>query len=227
MNLLENFWGPFTADKFQKREALTPDTQPAEVIISPDTRRANRIPPGQSRTRKWPVLDAHGPPQLNLETWKLEVFGLVETPAAFSLAEFQQLPRVKVFSDFHCVTRWSRLGNLWEGVATRTLAERCGVQPAARFVVLHAYDNDWTTNLPAAMFLAEDALLADLHDGQPVSLEHGGPVRALVPQLYAWKSAKWIRAIEFVAHDRAGYWEDGGYHMNGDPWREQRFRWDG
>ena len=227
MNLLDDFFGPFTADKFQKGEPLTPAAQPAGVIISPDTRRANRIPPGQSRTRKWPVLDAYGPPQLKLEDWKLRVFGLVERPAAFSLAEFQQLPRVKVFSDFHCVTRWSRLGNLWEGVAARALAERCGVQAAARFVVLHAYDNDWTTNLPLAMFLAEDSLLADLHDGQPIALEHGGPVRALVPQLYAWKSAKWIRGIEFVATDRAGYWEDGGYHMNGDPWREQRFRWDG
>jgi DMSO/TMAO reductase YedYZ molybdopterin-dependent catalytic subunit len=231
MSLLEDFLnnplGPFTDDKFQKSELLTPDTQSAEVIISPDTRRANRIPPGQSRTRKWPVLDASGPPQINLATWKLEVFGLIERPAAFSLTEFQQLPRVKVFSDFHCVTRWSRLGNLWEGVATRTFAASCGLQPAARFVVLHAYDNGWTTNLPIEMFLAEDALLADVHDGQPISLPHGGPVRALVPQLYAWKSAKWIRAMEFVAHDRAGYWEDGGYHMNGDPWREQRFRWDG
>ena len=96
----------------------------------------------------------------------------------------------------------------------------------AKFVVCHAYDNGWTTNLPIEFFLAEDALLADAHDGQPISLEHGGPVRGMVPQLYAWKSAKWIRAIEFVAEDRAGYWEDGGYHMLGDPWREQRFRWD-
>src|SRR5689334_4337336 len=115
MSLLEDFLnnplGPFTDDKFQKGELLTPDTQPAEVIISPDTRRANRIPPGQSRTRKWPILDAAGPPQINLATWQLEVFGLIERPAAFSLTEFQQLPRVKVFSDFHCVTRWSRLGN--------------------------------------------------------------------------------------------------------------------
>lgn len=231
MGLLNDFLNkplePAKDNKIQPGEPASPNTQAPEVIISPDTRRAHRLPPGQSRTRKWPVLDAFGPPQFSLETWKLEVFGLVEKPAAFSLKEFQQLPRVKVFSDFHCVTRWSRLGNLWEGVATQTFAAHCSVQPAARFVVLHAYDNGWTTNMPVELFLAEDALLADLHDGQPISLPHGGPVRALVPQLYAWKSAKWIRAIEFVAQDRAGYWEDGGYHMNGDPWREQRFRWGG
>ena len=231
MSLLEDFLnnplGPFTDDKFQKGEPLRPEELPAEVLISPDARRADRVPPGQSRTRKWPVLDAYGPPQIDLNTWKLEVFGLVERPLSFSLAEFKELPRVKVFADFHCVTRWSRLGNLWEGVATQELARRCGVKGEARFVVLHAYDNGWTTNLPIAMFLAEDALLADTHDGEPLSLEHGGPVRAIVPQLYAWKSAKWIRGVEFIATDRAGYWEQGGYHMNGDPWREQRFRWDG
>lgn len=230
MGILEDFLnkpiGPFTDSKFQKGDPPTPEQQSADVIISPDTRRAKRIPPNQSRTKKWPVLDASGPPRLDLATWQLKVFGLVETPCTFPLAEFQALPRVKVFADFHCVTRWSRLGNLWEGVATRTLAERCGVKPAARFVLLHAYDNGWTTNLPLDMFLSEDALLADLHDGEPISVAHGGPVRAIVPQLYAWKSAKWIRGIEFLAEDRAGYWEDGGYHMNGDPWREQRFRWE-
>lgn len=230
MGILEDFLnkpiGPFTDSKFQKGDPPTPEQQLVDVIISPDTQRANRIPPNQSRTKKWPVLDASGPPRLDLATWKLEVFGLVETPLAFSLAEFQALPRVKVFADFHCVTRWSRLGNLWEGVATRTFAEQCVVKPTARFVLLHAYDNGWATNLPVDLFLSEDALLADVHDGEPISFEHGGPVRAIVPQLYAWKSAKWIRGIEFLAEDRAGYWENGGYHMNGDPWREQRFRWE-
>jgi len=221
------FNNPFNDEKYQAGDAPRPDSQSAEVIVSPDARRADRIPPGQSRTRRWPVLDAYGAPQIDLAKWRLEIFGLVDAPGSLSLAEFKQLPRVKVFSDFHCVTRWSRLGNLWEGVATRELAHMFGVRDEAKFAVLHAYDHGWTTNLPVEFFLAEDSLLADTHDGQAISPEHGGPVRAIVPRLYAWKSAKWIRGIEFLSADRAGYWEDGGYHMLGDPWREQRFRWDG
>lgn len=210
--------------KYQHAEPASPDAAAPGVVISPDTRRENRIPPGQSRTRKWPVLDAFGPPLVDLSQWQLKIFGLVKTPLTFSLAEFRQLPRVKVFSDFHCVTRWSRLGNNWEGVGTRELLTRAGVQASARFVVCHGYDNGWTTNLPLEDFLKEDCLLADLHDGESISLEHGGPVRGMVPQLYAWKSAKWICGIELVEQDRAGYWEQGGYHMHGDPWTEERFR---
>jgi DMSO/TMAO reductase YedYZ molybdopterin-dependent catalytic subunit len=212
-----------TDPKYQAGEVPSPDEQSEGVIISPDTRRGERIPPGQSRTRKWPVLDAFGTPQIPAGRWRLQVFGLVERPLLFSLSEFQALPRVKVFADFHCVTRWSRLGNVWEGVATRELLGRAGVQPEAKFVVCHAFDNGWTTNLPLADFLADDALLADTHDGQPIAADHGGPVRGLVPQLYAWKSAKWIRGIELIPFDRPGYWERGGYHMHGDPWQEQRF----
>jgi DMSO/TMAO reductase YedYZ molybdopterin-dependent catalytic subunit len=170
------------------------------------------------------VLDAFGTPQVDPDKWRLQVFGLVERPLVLSLAEFQALPRVKVFADFHCVTRWSRLGNLWQGVATRELLARAGIRPEARYVVCHGYDNAWTTNLPLADFLAEDALLADTHDGQPISPEHGGPVRGIVPRLYAWKSAKWIRGIELVMEDQPGYWEVNGYHLRGDPWTEQRFR---
>jgi DMSO/TMAO reductase YedYZ molybdopterin-dependent catalytic subunit len=170
------------------------------------------------------VLDAFGPPHIDLDHWSLRVFGLVERELTFGLQEFQALPRVRVFADLHCVTTWSRLGNVWEGVSTRELLGRAGVMPAAKFVVCHAYDNGWTTNLPLAHFLSEDALLADKHDGQSITIEHGGPVRGMVPQLYAWKSAKWIKAIELVAEDRAGYWEELGYHMRGDPWTEERYR---
>lgn len=212
--------------KYQSDDPPSPAEQPAGVIISPDTRRENRIPPGQSRTRKWPVLDAFGPPQIDLANWKLDIFGAVERPLVFTLAEFQALPRVKVFADFHCVTQWSRLGNVWEGVSTRELLNRAGIKPEAKFVICHGYDQGWTTNLPLADFLAEDALLCDLHDGEPISLEHGGPVRGMVPQLYAWKSAKWIRGIELSATDKPGYWERGGYHNHGDPWTEERF-WNG
>jgi DMSO/TMAO reductase YedYZ molybdopterin-dependent catalytic subunit len=204
-----------------------PPSAPEGAIISPDTRRANRIPPGQSRTPKWPVLDAFGTPRLPAaDKWRLKIFGLVDRPYELTLAEFQALPRVKVFADFHCVTRWSRLSNVWEGVSTKYLLDRAGIKPNAHYVVCHGYDNGWTTNLPLTDFLADDALLTDLHDGEPISADHGGPVRGMVPQLYAWKSAKWICGIELVEHDQAGYWERGGYHMRGDPWVEERFRTD-
>jgi DMSO/TMAO reductase YedYZ molybdopterin-dependent catalytic subunit len=215
----------FESDRYyQPGESPRVGEQPAGVIVSPDTLRPERLPPGQSRTRKWPVLDAFGTPQVSLDGWRLQVFGLVERPLAFSYEEFRALPRVKIFADFHCVTRWSRLGNLWEGVSTRELLGRAGVKAEAQYVVCHGYDNGWTTNLPLSDFLAEDALLADTHDGQPIPSEHGGPVRGMVPRLYAWKSAKWIRGIELLAADRPGYWEVGGYHLRGDPWSEQRFR---
>ena len=212
--------------KYQSDEPARPDDVSTDLIISPDTRRENRIPPGQSRTRKWPVLDAFGPPLVDLADWQLKIFGLVENPLTLTLGQFQALPRVKVFSDFHCVTKWSRLGNAWEGVATRELLALAGVKADAKFIVCHGYDNGWTTNLPLNDFLQEDCLLADTHDGQQITLEHGGPVRGLVPQLYAWKSAKWISGLELVEHDRAGYWEEGGYHMHGNPWTEERFRSD-
>lgn len=214
-----------TEELDSKYQPGNPPPPPEGAIISPDTRRGNRIPPGQSRTRKWPVLDAFGTPRLPPpERWRLKVFGLVERPYELTLAEFQALPRVKVFADFHCVTRWSRLSNVWEGVSTRYLLERAGILPKAHYVVCHGYDNGWTTNLPLSDFLADDVLLTDLHDGEPISPDHGGPVRGMVPQLYAWKSAKWICGIELVEHDTAGYWERGGYHMRGDPWAEERFR---
>ena len=195
------------------------------VIVSPDTQRTQRVPPGQSRTRKWPVLDASGPPQLELEQWQFRLTGLVNTPAEWCWKEFLQLPKSKVFADFHCVTRWSRLGNLWEGVATRDLVQLAGgVKPETRFALVHGYDGGWTTNLPLEDFLAEDALVAITHDGEPLSLEHGGPARLIVPRLYAWKSAKWVAGVEFLEHDRAGFWEENEYHMRGDPWTQERFR---
>jgi len=217
----------FEADpKLQRDPILRPADVPAGVIVSPDTYREHRIPPGQSRTRKWPVLDAGGPPSIDLEKWRFRIDGLVAKPVEWNWEEFQKLPRVKVFSDFHCVTRWSRLGNVWEGVSTRELVERAGgLLPEANFVVAHGYDFGWTTNLPANEFLADDALIALTHDGEPISVEHGGPARGIVPRLYAWKSAKWISGIEFIREDRPGFWERNGYHMNGDPWKEERFGW--
>jgi DMSO/TMAO reductase YedYZ molybdopterin-dependent catalytic subunit len=204
--------------KYQPDEPPPPESVSPGVIVSSDTHRQDRIPPGQSRTRKWPVLHYGSVPHMNLTNWRFELLGLVDRPLSFNWEEFRQLPRVQVFADFHCVTRWSRLGNLWEGVSVRELLQCAGVQPAARFVVPKGYDSGWTTNLPLADFDVEDALLADTHDGEPLDADHGGPVRLIVPRLYAWKSAKWVRSIELVSEDRPGYWEQGGYHLHGDPW---------
>ncbi len=212
------------SSKLQGKQIPSPDSQEEGVIISPDTRRDNRIPPRQSRTLKWPVLDASGAPDIDLANWRFSLEGLVAKPVSWNWEEFQALPRVKVFADFHCVTRWSRLGNLWEGVSVRELVDRAGgMLPNARFVSVYGYDYGWTTNLPAEHFLAEDALVALLHDGEPITTEHGGPARLIVPRLYAWKSAKWVAGIEFRENDRAGFWEENGYHMRGDPWKEERF----
>jgi DMSO/TMAO reductase YedYZ molybdopterin-dependent catalytic subunit len=213
-------------NKTQQERIPTPEDAVGGVIVSPDTRRANRVPPGQSRTKKWPILDANGPPAISLERWKFSIGGKVARPAEWNWREFQELERVKVFSDFHCVTHWSRLGNTWEGVSTRKLIELAGGPlPDAQYVVARGYDPGFTTNLPLSDFLAEDALVAFLHDGEPLTDEHGGPARLIVPQLYAWKSAKWIAGLELVDRDQAGFWERNGYHMHGDPWKEERFGW--
>ena len=211
-------------DKTQAGEPPSPEDMAPDVVVSPDTLRAKRLPPGQVRTVKWPVLDAHGTPAVDLAAWTLSVGGLVERPLTFSLAQYRELPRVKVFADFHCVTTWSRLGNLWEGVAVRELLRRAGVRSDARFALLTGLDRGWTTNLPLSDLDAEDALFADVHDGEPIEAEHGGPVRLVVPRLYAWKSAKWVTRLDLLAEDRLGFWEKGGYHEHGDPWTEERYR---
>lgn len=211
-------------DQFlQTEEVATAVNQKDGIIISPDTTRPVRVPPGQRRTRQWPVLDAAGPPAIDMSKWRLDLYGLARKEVSLSWTEFGELPRVEVFADFHCVTGWSRLANVWSGVSTRLLADKCGLKPEATFVVAHGYDYGWTTNLPIEMFLAEDALVATHHDGRPLTPEHGGPARLIVPRLYAWKSAKWLGGLEFLDRDRAGFWERNGYHMNGDPWKEERF----
>ena len=209
--------------KYQTGDPLGPEQAAPGVVISADTRRADRVPPGQSRTRKWPVLHYGRVPIVPFDTWRLDITGLVERPLSFSWEQFRALPRTKVFADFHCVTRWSRLGNLWEGVSVRTILERAGVKPQAKFVVATGYDDGWTTNLPLADFRSEDALFADTHDGEPLVPDHGGPVRPIVPLLYAWKSAKWVQSIELTPQDRPGLWERLGYHNHGNPWNEERY----
>jgi DMSO/TMAO reductase YedYZ molybdopterin-dependent catalytic subunit len=197
----------------------------ADVIISEDTRRSVRLPPGQVRTRKWPILHWKRVPKVELADWSFFVRGEVERPLSLNWSEFQELPRVRVFADFHCVTRWSRLGNLWEGVSVSEIIRRAGVRSSARFVIAHGFDDGFTTNLPREFFEQEDVLLADRHDGEPITADHGGPVRLVVPKLYAWKSAKWISGLEFSSEDDPGYWERNGYHWRGDPWTEERHSW--
>jgi len=181
-----------------------------------------RLPPGQALTLKWPVLHYGGIPHFDPARWDFQVRGLVETPLRFTWAEFNALPRIRVTSDFHCVTRWSRFDNHWEGVAFRQLLGRVKLQPRAGYVLVHA-EQGFTANVPLADLDRENVLFATHHDGAPLTAEHGYPLRLIVPHLYAWKSVKWVRGIEFLDHDAPGFWEQNGYHMYGDPWREQRF----
>ncbi len=192
----------------------------ADIIESP--RREPRLPPGQVKTEKWPVLHHGAVPGVDLATWDLVVDGRVARPQRWSWEEFQALPRRRVHSDIHCVTRWSRYDNLWEGVPLREVIRLASVEPDARFAILHA-ELGFTTNLPLTELSQDDVLLADRHDGEPLTPEHGWPLRLVVPRRYFWKSAKWIRRIELVAADQPGFWERNGYHNDADPWREERF----
>ena len=188
--------------------------------ISPEL--ADRVPPGQHVTARWPVLHQGSGPEFDPVRWDLRVFGLVEAPLRFSWDEFLVLPRVQVRADMHCVTRWSTLDNTWEGVPAREILARAGVRPEARFVVFHAAE-DYAANIPLAAFDDDDVVLAIKRNGEELTPEHGYPVRAIVPKRYAWKGAKWLRGIEFVAEDQPGFWEQYGYNNSADPWREERF----
>jgi len=184
-----------------------------------------RLPPGQHLTKDWPVLDLGVMPPVSRERWRLDVYGAIENPVFWTFAEFTAQKQEQFTSDIHCVTTWSRYDNLWEGLSTRELLAVCEPREDARFVVLHSYDG-YTTNLALEDFAAEDALLAHSWSGQPLTEEHGGPVRLVVPHLYFWKSAKWLQAIEFLTEDAPGFWEVRGYHNRGDPWAEQRYSGD-
>jgi DMSO/TMAO reductase YedYZ molybdopterin-dependent catalytic subunit len=192
----------------------------ADIRDSP--RQEPRLPPGQIVTEKWPVLH-HGPiPKVERSTWDFRVTGLVASETRWSWSEFKALPRVKVRSDIHCVTRWSRYDNLWEGVAIREIFRIATPDPRAAFAVIRA-DGGYTTNLPLQELIQDDVLLADTHDGRPLEPEHGAPLRLVVPRRYFWKSAKWVRGVELVERDRPGFWETNGYHNEADPWKEERF----
>jgi DMSO/TMAO reductase YedYZ molybdopterin-dependent catalytic subunit len=181
-----------------------------------------RLPPGQSLTKKWPVLTYGETPSVDLQTWTFRCFGLVEEPVSWTWREFLQLPRTEVTSDVHCVTRWSRFDNRWEGVALSEILRRARVRPEAEAVMVHG-EGDYTTNLSLADLAGEDVLLAFKHDGGDLPAEHGGPCRLVVPRLYFWKSAKWVRGLEFMDVNAPGFWEVNGYHLRADPWKEERY----
>ncbi len=182
----------------------------------------DRIPPGQVETTKWPVLHYGDVPHVDTTTWRFTVSGLVEHPFTLTYDELLGLPRQTVNCGIHCVTRWSRLGNTFEGVAVQTLLTRAGVQRAAKFCLVLA-EQGFTTNLPLVDLDRPDNLVAFKWSGELLTPEHGWPARLLVPHLYFWKSAKWVRGFELLDKDIPGFWEQNGYHMRGDPWTEERY----
>ena len=183
------------------------------------------VPPGQFVTEKLPILSAGPAPRIDLKQWRFRVFGEVEEELELTREQFEALPRTTVTADFHCVTQWSRLDNLWEGVLFGELMRLIQPKPEARFVMVHCYGG-YTTNLPLNALEDENVLFADTHDGKPLEPDHGGPLRLVIPKRYGWKSAKWVSGLEFMRDDRPGFWELRGYNNNADPWKEERF-WPG
>lgn len=183
---------------------------------------AMRVPAGQRLVKTWPVLHYGSIPAFDEETWNLEVSGLVENPYKLTYAELKALGSQDVRADMHCVTGWSTLDNTWTGVPFRVLAEKAGVKPEAKWVIAHC-EHGYTSDLSLEAMMGDDVLVAWAHDGQDLTPEHGFPLRLVVPKRYAWKSAKWLRGLEFVAENQRGFWEIRGYHVHADPWREERY----
>lgn len=182
-----------------------------------------RLPPGQSLTLDFPILHYGPTPGFNETTWDLRVWGLVNKEMRWSWEEFTKIPSVKQTVDIHCVTRWSKFDTVWEGVRFNEFIKLFGVQPEAKFVIAHC-EYGYTTNVPLEDMMDDDVLLAYRFDGKPLDAEHGYPLRTLVPKRYFWKSAKWLRGLEFSATDKPGFWENAGYHNEGDPFREERYQ---
>ncbi|MHB8959654.1 MAG: sulfite oxidase-like oxidoreductase [Candidatus Limnocylindrales bacterium] len=187
-----------------------------------DPATADRVPPGQYLTEKFPVLHYGSVPKVDLAAWDFRVFGEVDNPFRLTWAEFQALPRTSLTADIHCVTRWSKLDTHWEGVPIRAILERAQVRPSAAHVVGHA-EQGYTANVPLSVLDDDDVILADTYEGAPLTPEHGWPLRLIVPKRYFWKGPKWLRGLEFLTHDQPGFWERYGYHNDADPWAEERF----
>ena len=186
-------------------------------------RTEGRLPPGQSLTQKLPVLHYGPTPHYpDLSQWDLRVFGLVEEEKSFSFEEILAMPKTQITTDIHCVTRWTKLDTTWEGVLFRDFLKYASVKPDAKYVIAHC-EHGFSANLPLAAMLEDDVLLAYNYGGKRLDPDHGYPLRTLAPKKYFWKSAKWLRGLEFSAHDKLGFWEQAGYHNEADPWLEQRF----
>lgn len=190
--------------------------------ISAKADHHKKLPPGQSLTIKWPVLHYGSVPPFDPATWDFNIWGQVKEPKRFTWAEFSTLPTVEQVSDMHCVTRWSKLDSHFEGIPIAEVMKHVEVLPEAQYVLVHA-DPNYTTNLPIEELLADDVMFVLKYEGQSLTPEHGYPVRLLVPKLYLWKSAKWVRGLEFLTADQPGFWEQYGYHNHGDPWQEERY----
>lgn len=186
---------------------------------------ANRLPPGQHLVTDFPVLSAGPTPRTSLDRWTFTLEGLVGTPIRWTWNEFRQLPRQQFVVDIHCVTTWTKLDTQWAGVSVDTLLEQVELDRQALYVVAFC-DGGYTTNLPLADVLNGQAFVADTYAGQPLAPEHGGPARLVVPHLYFWKSAKWVRGLRLLDRDRPGFWESLGYNNHGDPWKEERYSGD-
>ena len=181
-----------------------------------------RIPPGQYLTQKWPVLHYGSVPSTDLATWDFKVWGEVEQPFTFTWDELRAMPRKSLTTDIHCVTRWTRLDARFEGVPIQHILERARLTPDAHFALAHS-EQGYTANVPIEVLDDDDVLLADIADGEPLTPEHGYPLRLVIPKRYFWKSAKWVRGLQFLSRDQLGFWERYGYHNDADPWKEQRF----
>ena len=197
-------------------------------LLEKRRREEGRLPPGQSASLKWPVLHVGADPVFEATTWHFKAGGLVEAPLTLNWTQMTALPRVEIVTDFHCVTRWSTFDNRWEGVPVREVLSTTRPRPEATHVMAVGHNGDqrygYSTNLALPDLGRDDVLLAMRRNGEDISNEHGGPLRLVVPHFYAWKSCKWIRGLIFMEADKAGYWEQHGYHMRGDPFREERFR---
>ena len=195
--------------------------RPDQVKIAPDQGHGERVPPGQFVTAKFPVLTYGPEPKVDINAWQIRVFGLVEREITLDWQGFTSLPWRVLDADFHCVTQWSALDQSWEGVALADLLAPAGASPKSNFIMAHCFGG-YSTNVPLDLALAE-GFLAHKQGGQPLGKSHGWPLRLIVPSLYGWKSAKWVSGIELMAEDSPGFWEQRGYHNNGDPWKEERF----
>ncbi len=187
-----------------------------------EMRDAGRLPPGQSLTLKWPVLHEGTVPRFDPQTWDFRITGVVEKPLRLTWKEFTALPMREVVADMHCVTRWSRFDVRWEGVPFTEVMKLVNLKPEAKYVMVLA-EQGYTSNVPLADLMRPTTLFALKHNGELLTGDHGYPVRLVVPHLYAWKSVKWVRGLEFMEHDAPGFWEQNGYHMYGEPFKEQRY----